>query len=383
MSAASAQTAAAGEHRRVEQGHEHVAEGDAGATRPSPAGRPTRRAEQQGPCPEAISAGRQPEVAASPRAGRGRPRRWSGPRAPGRRPRGRRRPAGAPAPGSGDGRPVADREQQQRSGEQPRPAAPRRADRRRAPARRRSPRRRRRGRPRAAEGEHPASGAASSSTGPGRRRRRSAAASASAATASAGARRGQAGGQAPARVAPPARRVERPPAAGRRRARGAWAARTASSSEASGRTSGSGSRPASIVSVSCVGQVGADVGERGDRLADRARGGGGPVAEQRVLAAEALVQGQRQGVDVGGGPGPQPVGLLGRHVGERPEHVAGAGQGPLAGDPGDAEVDELRLAARGDQDVLGLDVAVDDAVAVGVRERGGGSRRRPRPPAGR
>ena len=42
------------------------------------------------------------------------------------------------------------------------------------------------------------------------------------------------------------------------------------------------------------------------------------------------------------------------------------------GDPGDAEVDELRLAARGDQDVLGLDVAVDDAVAVGVGERGGG-----------
>ena len=41
------------------------------------------------------------------------------------------------------------------------------------------------------------------------------------------------------------------------------------------------------------------------------------------------------------------------------------------GEPGDAEVHQLgaRLAVLGDEDVLGLDVAVDDAARVGVVER--------------
>ena len=49
----------------------------------------------------------------------------------------------------------------------------------------------------------------------------------------------------------------------------------------------------------------------------------------------------------------------------------GRGQRGGVGDPGDAEVHQLgaRLAVLGDDDVLRLDVAVDDAAGVGVVER--------------
>ena len=89
--------------------------------------------------------------------------------------------------------------------------------------------------------------------------------------------------------------------------------------------------------------------ERGvDRLGHllRAARGGQPPAERsarrsparsrpvpraaRVLAAEALVQRQRKRVDVGGRAGPQPVSLLGRHIGERPDHRSGGRQGTLS-----------------------------------------------------
>ena len=90
-----------------------------------------------------------------------------------------------------------------------------------------------------------------------------------------------------------------------------------------------------------------------------------------MLAAEALIERQGEGVDVGRGSGTQAVGLLGRHVGEGADHGAGRRQRPLPRDPGDPEVDELRLVTGTDQDVLRLHVAVDDAGAVGMRQRRG------------
>ena len=91
----------------------------------------------------------------------------------------------------------------------------------------------------------------------------------------------------------------------------------------------------------------------------------------RVLAAPALVERQGQRVDVGLGARRAALGLLGGHVGERADDVAGRGQGRRVGEAGDAEVHQLgaRLAVLGDEDVLRLDVAVDDAARVGVVER--------------
>ena len=68
------------------------------------------------------------------------------------------------------------------------------------------------------------------------------------------------------------------------------------------------------------------------------------------------------------------VGLLGTHVGRRPEQLAGLRQvlgGPVAEEClRDAEIDHLRLRPTGvvgrDQDVRGLEIAMDDALAVRV-----------------
>ncbi len=104
--------------------------------------------------------------------------------------------------------------------------------------------------------------------------------------------------------------------------------------------------------------------------ADRAHGGDRVAAPVRVLAAPALVQRQGERVDVGLGARLEALGLLGGHVGERADHVAGRRQPGRVGDQGDAEVHQLgaRLAVD-DLDVLRLDVAVDDAARVGVVER--------------
>ncbi|MFO0607940.1 MAG: hypothetical protein U0324_32550 [Polyangiales bacterium] len=63
--------------------------------------------------------------------------------------------------------------------------------------------------------------------------------------------------------------------------------------------------------------------------------------------------------------------LLGGHVAGGADDLAGAGEGPVGRvGAGDAEVDDARgLAAggvAGEEDVLGLEVAVDDAAAVGL-----------------
>ena len=101
---------------------------------------------------------------------------------------------------------------------------------------------------------------------------------------------------------------------------------------------------------------------------DRLRGRPG----ERRLAGQHLVGHAAQRVDVA--PGRDLAlahRLLGTHVVRRAERHPGLGHpaaARLARGQGDAEVGDQRLAVV-QQDVLGLDVAVDHAVAVGVVER--------------
>ena len=68
-------------------------------------------------------------------------------------------------------------------------------------------------------------------------------------------------------------------------------------------------------------------------------------------------------------------GLLGRHVGRRAEQLAVHGDGDFARfAAGEAEVHEVRLVVAIDDDVGRLEVAVDDAVFVGMIEGVGDSR---------
>ena len=98
---------------------------------------------------------------------------------------------------------------------------------------------------------------------------------------------------------------------------------------------------------------------------DPLRGGG----LERLAAAEHLVGHDAECVDVGPVIGVGVGGrLLGRHVRRRAEgHAHGgqlAGAGALLDRLGHAEVGHQRVAA-GEEDVVGLDVAVDDALLVG------------------
>ena len=127
------------------------------------------------------------------------------------------------------------------------------------------------------------------------------------------------------------------------------------------------------MSVSPSGRSGPQAPQGLDPGADPAGSLRRGVAGDRVLAGPALVGGQGERVDVGGRAGELPIGLLGRHVGERSDHLAGGGQRRRPRDPGDPEVHQLRPSSRAavvaDDHVLGLDVTVDDPAGVGVGER--------------
>ena len=106
-------------------------------------------------------------------------------------------------------------------------------------------------------------------------------------------------------------------------------------------------------------------------------------------AGDHLVEHDPERVDVAAGVDGLALGLLGREVGGRAHDRAGLGEAlaRLADGPGDAEVGHLDLAGVVDQDVAGLDVAVDHAAAVGevqgaghVRADGGRPGRRSRAP---
>ncbi|MCI0586633.1 MAG: hypothetical protein L0323_07315 [Planctomycetes bacterium] len=90
-------------------------------------------------------------------------------------------------------------------------------------------------------------------------------------------------------------------------------------------------------------------------------------------SGEELVGDHAERVDVGAGVDRlrPPRELLGAHVGERAHDLPGAGVERRRlevglRDPGDAEVEDLRLAAAVDEDVAGLEVAVDHPLLVGV-----------------
>ena len=116
--------------------------------------------------------------------------------------------------------------------------------------------------------------------------------------------------------------------------------------------------------------------QRRQHRAEPARGRRGAPGAHRVDARQTFVEHERERVEVGALVDAVPVGLLRGHVGQRPDDVAGARQRRVARQVGDAEVGQLRRRAGGaravgDDHVLGLDVAVDDAAAVRVLERVG------------
>ncbi len=92
-----------------------------------------------------------------------------------------------------------------------------------------------------------------------------------------------------------------------------------------------------------------------------------------MVAGEQLEEQDAEGVDVGGGRDRAAGDLLGRGVLRRQRDTALTGQHRhrfvVAEQLGDAEVEQLDLAAGGDEHVRRLQVAVDDQVGVGVRDR--------------
>ena len=92
-----------------------------------------------------------------------------------------------------------------------------------------------------------------------------------------------------------------------------------------------------------------------------------------MLAGQQLEQQHAERVDVGGGGDRAAGDLLGRGVLRRQRDAALARQQRhrlvVAEQLGDAEVEQLDLAVAGDQHVRRLEVAVDDQVGVGVRDR--------------
>ena len=179
---------------------------------------------------------------------------------------------------------------------------------------------------------------------------------------------------APTRVMPNRSSVAgstRPPSSDRSSSSSSSALRSCASV---GRNSGRGSSAASIARPSSFGQVAAARAQRRQVGAQSAGGGDRAVAAHRVHAGPALVEHQRERVDVGGLGHALALGLLGRHVGERADDVAGARERVADREVGDAEVGELGEAGAGrglgdDDHVLRLDVAVDDLLRVRVRER--------------
>ncbi len=91
--------------------------------------------------------------------------------------------------------------------------------------------------------------------------------------------------------------------------------------------------------------------------------GGFPL--ERDMARDHFVEHDAEGVEIDPGVDLLEVDLLGRHVFRRSQHQAGSGQAVAFGEPGQPEIHDLGLALPVDHHVLGLEVAMDDAEAMG------------------
>ncbi len=108
-------------------------------------------------------------------------------------------------------------------------------------------------------------------------------------------------------------------------------------------------------------------GLHGEPLARRGRRCG---SRERKPARHHLVHGECQGVDIRAGVGGEPLDYLRREIRDRTKNRTGSLRGKRAGDGVcHAEVGYLGHPVLIDQDVLGLYIAVDDALLVRVLER--------------
>jgi hypothetical protein len=100
----------------------------------------------------------------------------------------------------------------------------------------------------------------------------------------------------------------------------------------------------------------------------------GVVAVVRGLQRQQLVERHAERIDVGAVVHGHPLGqgLLRTHVADRADQVAGHGHAGVTLHAGQAEVGDPQLAAPVDEQVGRLDVAMDDALVVGVLQRPGG-----------
>ena len=92
---------------------------------------------------------------------------------------------------------------------------------------------------------------------------------------------------------------------------------------------------------------------------------------ERAPANQQLERGDGQRVAVAGLGGRSSEHLLGRYVRRRSEHLPRPAERVLARQLGDPEIGDVQNALAVEQQIPGLDVAVDHAAAVCVVERGG------------
>ncbi len=116
---------------------------------------------------------------------------------------------------------------------------------------------------------------------------------------------------------------------------------------------------------------------------DAGDGVGNRFRREGLFARQYLVQNATEGPDIGAAVDPAGAGLLGRHVRRRAQNHSRARRGEaqrrrmcssgavgvIGEGLGQPEIQDLDLAFRGDLDVGGLEVAVDDALLVGGFER--------------
>ncbi len=92
---------------------------------------------------------------------------------------------------------------------------------------------------------------------------------------------------------------------------------------------------------------------------------------ERRMAAQRLVRHDAERVDVARGGDVLAGALLGRHVDRRAAGDTVLGEARARAEPGDSPVDDAKRKAGvelGEQDVIGLEIAMDDAADVNGRE---------------